>query len=154
MTVPMYPANSYIRDMPEMPIAHSLAETDYTVTTRDLNQYAMMHGGRLLTLADETGYLSAFSVAQAACVTRAVHQAQFLHPAPLHARLHCRAQTVWTGTSSLWTCITINREQQPIMEAVFVYVLRQRDMTLPRLVAGNDQERKQQERCRHLYLQQ
>ncbi len=154
MTVPMYPANSYIVSMPELPIQKSRVETDYTVTTHDLNQYDMIHGGRLLTLADETGYLSAYRICQAPCVTRAVHQVQFLHPAPLHARLRCMAQTVWTGKRSLWTCITIDWQQQIIMDALFVFVLTSGKITLPRLVAHTAHERAQQHRCRNLYEHQ
>jgi len=148
----MYPANRYIIIMPELPIHQSRIETDYNVTDCDLNQYHMMHGGRLLTLADETGYLSAYRVCQSPCVTRAVHQAQFLHPAPLRSRLHCMAQTVWSGKRSLWTCITIHWQQQTIMEAVFVYTLISETVPLlPRLIAYTTHERMQQHRCRDLY---
>jgi acyl-CoA hydrolase len=37
----------------------SIFRPTYTVTAADLNHFGLIHGGRLLTLCDEAGYVSA-----------------------------------------------------------------------------------------------
>jgi len=87
-------------------IQDSICHQHYTVEASDLNHYGIMHGGRLLTLCDETGYLSARRHAGGNCLTRAVHQARFQHPAHVGEQLILQAVVGLTGHSSLsvWHC--------------------------------------------------
>lgn len=95
----------------------------YTVNDEDLNQYGIMHGGRLLTLADEIGYLAAYKHAVLPCLTLGVHRTRFHRPAHRDQALELHARVVLTGKSSLWTTVEIRTADADslIMEAVFVY---------------------------------
>ncbi len=95
----------------------------YTMTASDLNRYGIMHGGRLLTLCDEVGYVAARKHAAGDCLTRAVHQAQFHHAIEEGTQLTFRARVGLTGYSSLWVLIEAisTRDGRCMMDAVFVY---------------------------------
>jgi len=103
---------------------HSEFHYAYTMTASDLNRYGIMHGGRLLTLCDEVGYVAARKHAGGDCLTRAVHQAQFHHAIQLGEQLTFRARVGLTGHSSLWVLIEAIsiKDGRCMMDAVFVYV--------------------------------
>jgi len=102
---------------------HSEFHYAYTMTASDLNRYGIMHGGRLLTLCDEVGYVAAHKHAAGDCLTRAVHQAQFHHAIEAGEQLGFRARVGLTGYSSLWVLIEAisSRDGRCMMDAVFVY---------------------------------
>lgn len=104
-------------------ISETAIRKDYTVLTRDLNGYGCMHGGRLLMLADEAGFLAAHGFCNTDCLTIAVHQTRFYRSAYKGNHLVLRAQVVLTGKTSLWVPISISTEDdQLIMRATVVYV--------------------------------
>ena len=118
----------------------------YTVGSDALNQYGFMHGGRLLTLADEVGFMAASRHAAADCLTKAVYQAQFHHPIHQHETIGCAAQVGLAGNTSLWVKINIHRQgdDAPAMQAVITYVVVDKHMhptPVPPLLAGNEDER-------------
>lgn len=105
-------------------MAATFVRRQYQVLQQDLNGYGILHGGRLLTLADETCYLSAKRHAGAKCLTRAVHQASFHQPAHALDILILEAQVGLVGTSSLWVAIEVrlNDTHRPlIMDGIFVF---------------------------------
>jgi len=94
----------------------------YTVKADDLNGYGLLHGGRLLTLADEIGFLAAYGCCHCDCLTVAVHRARFHRPAKSGDALQLEARVALTGSSSLWTNVEIsNASATCIMDAVVVY---------------------------------
>jgi len=107
--------------MQQKSISDTAIRKDYTVLAEDLNGYGFMHGGRLLTLADETGFLAAHGFCKADCLTVAVHQARFYRPAYQGDHLVLQAQVAFTGKTSLWVPVSILADEHLIMEAVVVY---------------------------------
>ncbi len=95
----------------------------YTVIASDLNAYGLMHGGRLLTLCDEAGYVSARNHAAGSCLTRAVHQACFHHAAREGEKINIFSRVGLTGHSSLWVPVEVTSSEDGlcIMDAVFVF---------------------------------
>lgn len=103
-------------------VEESLVSEKYRVRQADLNGYGLLHGGRLLTLADEIGYLAAHHFSQRDCLTVAVHRTSFYHPATEGDTLCLSAMLVLTGASSLWTRVEAeNANQDILMDGVFVY---------------------------------
>jgi acyl-CoA hydrolase len=100
----------------------SIFRHTYTVAAADLNHYNIIHGGRLLTLCDEAGYVSAHRHANSACLTRAVHQARFHHGSREGEELFISARVGLTGRSSIWVPVSVTSGKKAIMDAVFVYV--------------------------------
>jgi len=97
----------------------------YHIHPRDMNQYGSIHGGRLLTLADETGFLAAHGHAGQRCVTVGVHQARFFRGAAAGVHIEIEAQVALTGSTSLWVPIRMRLAQEEralVMDAVYVYV--------------------------------
>ena len=115
--------NGYIMYMTGKPMHASKVFRTYIVRNGDLNQYGIMHGGRLLTLADEIGYLAAHSHATLPCLTLGVHRTRFHRPVRPGQPLELRAQVVLTGKSSLWTSVDITAADTGslVMRSVFVY---------------------------------
>jgi len=99
-------------------------ERNYRVVASDLNGYGLMHGGRLLTLADETAFMSSHQHAESACLTKAVHQTTFHHPAREGDTLLFTSVVADTGRSSLWVPIEVQRADtnELLMDAIFVFV--------------------------------
>ena len=123
MPIPFHCPVVYIAFMSQTNISDTLFRHDYTVEASDLNQYGIMHGGRLLTVCDEVAYVSAHKHAGCACLTRAVHQANFNMPAHENEILTISAQVGLTGLSSLWVDVNvINAHKIIMMDAVFVFV--------------------------------
>lgn len=100
----------------------SIFRHTYTVTAADLNHYNIIHGGRLLTLCDEAGYVSAHRYAKSACLTRAVHQVRFHRGSREGEELIISARVGLTGRSSIWVPVCVTSGKNGIMDAVFVYV--------------------------------
>ncbi len=73
----------------------------YTVSDMDLNHYGTMHGGRLLTLCDETAYCAAKKLTHHICLTRAVHRAQFQRAIHQGEEITLSAIVGLTGKTSL-----------------------------------------------------
>ena len=108
--------------MQQTSISDTAISKDYTVLTGDLNGYGFMHGGRLLMLADETGFLAANHFCDRDCLTVAVHQARFHRPAYQNEHLILQARVAFTGKTSLWVPVSIlAAHDRLIMEAVVVY---------------------------------
>lgn len=141
----------------QVPMHASRTDYDYRVTATDLNRYGFMHGGRLLTLADEVAYMAARQHAPGDYLTLAVHRARFHRPAQLGQILRCRAQVAMTGKSSLWVPVDVDDgEGGRIMEAVFVFVAVGKDMRprrVPAVVAVSEAERKLQASMQALHAQ-
>jgi len=95
----------------------------YTVTDKHLNHYGTIHGGRLLTLCDETAYCSAKKLTRHICLTRAVHRARFHRAAHLDEALIISAVVGLTGNTSLWVAVeaTSSVQKACVMDAVFVF---------------------------------
>jgi len=128
---------------------HSLFRHTYTVTAADLNHYGIIHGGRLLTLCDEAGYVSAHRHANSACLTRAVHRASFHHEARKGEKLIISAKVGLTGRSSIWVpvYVTSTTDDKPIMDAIFVYVAvddTQKALQIAPAIAISEEEQRTQ----------
>ncbi len=134
----------------------SLIRHHYTVREADLNQYGLMHGGRLLTLADETGFLAAHRHANADCLTLAVYRARFYRSLPLGRRLIFEARVAFTGRTSLWVPVRVEDGQgrKPAMESVIIFVAVDKDKRpreVPQVVAQTSSEQELQSRIRRLH---
>ena len=104
-------------------IEDSLVASSHTVRQPDLNGYKLLHGGRLLTLADEVGFLAAHRFCGHDCLTVAVHRARFHRPARLNDIIDLQAQVALTGRSSMWVSVGVtNNKGETVMDAVVVYV--------------------------------
>ncbi len=142
--------------MSRLTIHHSECRQRYPVCASDLNSYDIMHGGRLLTLCDEIGYLAARTHAGSDCLTRAVHEAQFHRAAHAGETLALRARVGLTGRSSLWTHIEVHADQTGslIMDAVFVFVAivgEHRSRPVPTIHAESYDELQLQQRLEQLH---
>jgi len=127
----------------------------YKMTISDLNRYGVMHGGRLLTLCDEVGYIAARKHAGGDCLTRAVHQAQFHHAIQEGEEITFRARVGLTGHSSLWVFIEVINPKNGhcMMDAVFVYAAIDENWhvrQVPAIHADTDEEQQLQARLKSL----
>jgi acyl-CoA hydrolase len=111
----------------------SIFHHTYTVTAADLNHYDIIHGGRLLTLCDEAGYVSAHRHANSACLTRAIHQARFHRGSREGEELIISARVGLTGRSSIWVPVCVTSGEKTIMDAVFVFVAVDDDQKVQRV---------------------
>ena len=127
----------YISFMLSVPMRKSLSHRLYSVEEADLNAYGIMHGGRLLTVADESAFFSAYLHSGGTCLTRAVHRARFHHAVQHGDVIELISQVAWVGRSSLWVPIRVQRQgsEKVLMDAVFVFVALDGQFR-PRLVAG------------------
>jgi len=109
--------------MHDISLEENRFSVEYTVQSSDLNGYKLLHGGRLLTLADEAGYVAASRYCRMDCLTVAVHRAAFHQSAGCGDHLLIIAQLALSGPSSMWVSIDVqNSTGKSIMDAVFVYV--------------------------------
>jgi len=123
-------------------IQASFVQHNATVTAQDLNRYDIMHGGRLMTLCDEIGYLAAKKHAEEECLTRAAHQIQFLSMLKEGDRFIVEARVILCGSSTLWTECSVKKDggkggdkgRQSVMSSWFVYIAVDKQMK-PRPVA-------------------
>jgi acyl-CoA hydrolase len=116
----------------------------FRVHEADLNGYGFMHGGRLITLCDETAYLAAMRHCGCDCLTRAIHQASF--HAPLHPNdsFEIIARPALTGKSSIWVACEAIRDDSVVMDAVLVFVAVDKALqpvSVPELIAESEDER-------------
>ena len=103
-------------------ISESYTEHAGWVEKEDLNGYGLMHGGRLLTICDDIGYLAAKKHAGCDCLTRAVHDAHFQAMMREGDHFKVEAKIVLTGKTTLWASCCVNNDKQTVMRAVFVYI--------------------------------
>ncbi len=140
--------------MDTTPISTTCISTVYTVQDNDLNGYHVLHGGRLLTLADEVGFLAAHRFCNFDCMTVAVHRARFHYPCKCGETLQIKAQVALTGNSSMWVPIEfINTERVCIMDAVFVYVAvdsQRQPLHIGQIIAKTSHEKALQQRMQEL----
>jgi len=127
----------------------------YKVVPSDLNQYGIMHGGRLLTLCDEVGYVSARKHDNHGCLTRAVHQARFHRAVQQGDKLTFCARVGLTGHSSLWVFVEVisGEDTQCVMDAVFVFAAIDEDRKIrhvPAVRAENDAEKELQAKLKRM----
>jgi len=133
----------------EKRIGDSLTRTSYHIRAEDMNRYGSIHGGRLLTLADEIGFLAAHSHAGERCLTAGVHQARFHRGAVAGMQLDIEARVALTGRTSLWVPLRMSLAGEDIMDAVYVYVAidaRGAPTPVPAAVADTEDERRLQAR--------
>jgi uncharacterized protein (TIGR00369 family) len=133
----------------EKRIGDSLTRTSYHIRAEDMNRYGSIHGGRLLTLADEIGFLAAHRHAGERCLTVGVHQAGFHRGATAGMQLDIEARVALTGRTSLWVPVRMSLAGEDIMDAVYVYVAVDALGTpspVPTVVADTDDERALQTR--------
>ena len=145
-----------------MPVTHIGATTvhrGHHVTAADLNRYGMMHGGRLLTLVDETGFLAARAFCGRDCLTVAVHRARFLRPVREGRFITATACVAATGRTSLWTPVRVcaagsdHSPEEALMDAIVTYVAvddEGRPVPVPEVVAATPAERRLQADMRRL----
>ena len=81
-----------------------------------------MHGGRLLTICDEIGYIAAMKHAGADCLTRAAHDIQFLSMLKKGGPYSVDARVILTGRTTLWVSCSVKSKQRSVMKAIFVYI--------------------------------
>jgi len=149
--IPFFASCSYDQQMKYTTIQQSEFLHTYRVTTSDMNRYNIMHGGRLLNLCDEAGYMAARKHGHCDCLTRAVHQARFHQAIACKEKLSLRARVGLTGHSSLWVWIEVLRADhgQVMMDAVFVYAAIDNHRQLqrvPPIQAVSDEEKQLQTR--------
>jgi len=144
MPFPFCFSSSYLPSMRQTSISDTAIRRDYTILTSDLNGYGFMHGGRLLMLADEAGFLAAHDFCKTDCLTVAVHQARFHRPAYKDERLILKAQVAFTGKTSLWVPVSIlMANEHLVMEAVVVYTAvdaQRSPVKVPAVTANNATE--------------
>ncbi len=129
--------------MSQKTIRNSYVQHKGDVSKEDLNQYEVMHGGRLLTLCDEVGYLAAKKHAECDCLTRAVHQAQFRAMLKEGDTFTIEAKVVLCGNSTLWTDCQIKKAGESVMSALFVYIAVDKTfkpVSIPPVYAENESE--------------
>ena len=140
--------------MRQTSISDTTIRRDYTVSVSDLNDYGIMHGGRLLMLADETGFIAAHNFCKQDCLTVAVHQARFHRPACQDDHIVLRAQVAFTGKTSLWVPVSVlSASQCLIMEGVVVYTAvnaQRSSVRVPDITTSNEDERQLQANIIHL----
>jgi len=116
----------------------------FQVHESDLNGYGMMHGGRLITLCDETAYLAAMRHGGCDCLTRAIHRARFLKPLHPGDTFEIHARPALTGRSSIWVACEAKRGGETVMDAVLVFVAVDATMqpvAVPPLTAESEAEK-------------
>lgn len=119
------------------------------VQKSDLNGYGLMHGGRLLTLCDEVGYLAAKKHCDCDFLTKAAHDVlfnAFMHEGDAY---RVEAKVVLTGSTTLWTRCRIMRDEETVMSALFVYIAVDsgfQSISVPEVIAEDDSEREEQQR--------
>ncbi|MDX8403789.1 MAG: hotdog domain-containing protein [Mariprofundaceae bacterium] len=137
-------------------ISNSLVKYDGSVERSDLNGYGFMHGGKLLTLCDNIGYLSATKHAGCDCLTRAAHNVQFFSMMKENEPFSIQAKVVLTGKTTMWVACSIKNAQQTVMNAVFVFIAVDENfkpISVPAVQAESKQEKSEQTLMQRLYDQ-
>ncbi len=142
--------------MKQKTISASFTKHDARVEKHDLNGYGIMHGGRLLTLCDEVGYLAAKKHAECDCLTRAAHNIQFYSFMKEGEPFSVQARVVLTGKTTMWVECSIKNSEQTVMSAIFVYIAvdkKFKPIAVPAVQAEDTQEMRAQTLMRHCYDQ-
>jgi len=129
-------------------IAASFVQHEGRVEKSDLNGYGVMHGGRLLTICDEIGYLAAKRHAERDCLTRSAHHVQFYSMLREKESFSVEARVLLTGVTSLWVECAVKQTGETVMSAVFVYIAVDRDfrpVAVPPIRAESQQEHHEQQ---------
>jgi uncharacterized protein (TIGR00369 family) len=106
-------------------ISDTTIRIGYHIRPQDMNHYGTIHGGRLLTLADETGFLAAHGHAGQRCLTAGVYQARFYRSAAAGEQIEIQAQVALVGRTSMWVPVRMrltDNDHSPVMDAVYVFV--------------------------------
>jgi len=130
-------------------IGDSLTTHTGVVEKSDLNGYGLMHGGRLLTLCDEVGYLAAMKHCHCDCLTRAAHDIHFTASMREGDSYAVEARVALTGSRTLWVQCHVRHEKKSIMSAVFVYIAvdsELKSIAVPKIFPASDKEKEEQEK--------
>ncbi|MFC1626201.1 acyl-CoA thioesterase [Pseudomonadota bacterium] len=123
----------------------SLTLIDGEVASQDLNTHGIMHGGRLMTICDEVGYLAACKHCGGHGLTRAAHRLRFHAPMNEGDPFSVKTQVTMTTRTTMWVNCSITSHGKQIMDAVFVYVAIDENLQpveVPGLFAKTDNEKK------------
>lgn len=137
-------------------ISHSFTKHDACVDKSDLNGYGLMHGGKLLTLCDETGYLAAKKHSGSDCLTRAAHNIQFFSMMRENEPFSVEAKVLFTGNTTMWVACSVLNSGQTVMSAVFVFIAVDKNfksIPVPAVQAESKQEESEQALMQRLYDQ-
>lgn len=137
----------YSQRMNQKTIQNSYVQLKGHVSKEELNQYGVMHGGRLLTLCDEVGYLAAMKHAKTDCLTRGAHNIEFLKVLREGEPYHIDARVIQTGRTTLWVSCVVKSKQKQVMRAVFVYIAVDsnfKPQPVANIAAENEAERQEQ----------
>ena len=143
------PYQSYNGMMDQKTISGTRSTLHGQVEKKDLNRYGLMHGGRLLTLCDEVGYIAAMKHADTDCLTRAAHDIQFLSMLKKGEPYTVYAKVILTGRTTLWVSCSVKSTQKSIMNAVFVYIAVDdnfKSKAVSKINAENKSEQQEQEK--------
>jgi len=124
-------------------MSDSLVQQHYCVQKGDLNGYGIMHGGRLLTLCDNVGFLAAHAHSGMSCLTVGVHQGRFYQPVKQGQELVIKAQVALAGNTCLWVPVRVSKESHTVMEVTMVFVAMNaegRPQKVPGLKPGSQPE--------------
>jgi len=108
--------------MDQKTIANTHTSHHGQVEKEDLNRYNLMHGGRLLTLCDEAGYIAAMKHAGTDCLTRAAHDVEFMSMLKKGDPYTVDARVILTGRTTLWVTTIVKSGEKSVMKAIFVYI--------------------------------
>lgn len=132
----------------------SLTHFDGEVTKEDLNGHGIMHGGRLMTICDEVGYLAACKHCGGHGLTRAAHRLRFHAPMNEGDPFSVTTQVTMTTRTTMWVSCMIRSHVKLIMDAVFVYVAINKNFQstrVPGLFAETDEDLERMEETERLY---
>jgi len=134
-------------------IGDSMTILEGVVQQSDLNGYGLMHGGRLLTLCDEVGYMAAKKHCKCDCLTRAAHEVMFDAFMRQGDTYKIEARVVLAGFTTLWVQCQVLHDGKTVMRSVFVYIAVDKQLhviPVPEVVPASDEEKAEQERMERL----
>jgi len=140
--------------MKPVSMSASLTLFNSEVAKQDLNTHGIMHGGRLMTICDEVGYLAACKHCGGHGLTRAAHRLRFHAPMSEGDPFSVETQVSLTTRTTMWVNCSIKSAAKLIMDAVFVYVAIDKSFQsteVPELFAETDQELQRMEETKLLY---
>lgn len=95
-------------------------ETHRLVLTEDLNQYGLLFGGRLLSWADEAGYIAASNdFPHARFVTIGMSKVEFLQSVKNGAIIRIVSERVKKGTTSVCYRVDVYSAKEPERGVIF-----------------------------------
>ena len=123
------------------------------VEKKDLNHYDLMHGGRLLTLCDEVGYIAAMKHAGTDCLTRATHDVEFMSMLKEGDPYTVDARVILTGSTTLWVSTIVKCAEKSVMKSIFVYIAVDSDFKptpVMKITAESREEKQKQKKIQIL----